>query len=196
MVIMLTGYSTVDSAVYALRHGAFDYLRKPISTDEIFDRVQDSLLHARRERQRDDVLLKARQLLYAGIQQLDEVVPEPVDLTSEVEAEEERVDPDRFLERGPLTVDTYRHKATLNGELLDLTAGEYDLLLCLARHAPQVMSPPKIVQETKGYECSLVEAREIVRWQVYLLRQKVELDPSSPQYVLNVRGRGYMWAGA
>ncbi len=197
IVIILTGYASVDNAVRAMRNGAVDYLQKPASQDEILESVQAGLIERQRERRRNAVLMKARKLLSEGLAELEQVVPEHVDLLAEADADaaEQTLDPDRFLQRGPLIIDTYRRKATLHGELLDLTGGEYDLLLCLAQDAPQVLGPRELVYRTRGYECSLSEAREIVRWQVYLLRQKVEADPSSPQYVLNVRGKGYMWAG-
>jgi DNA-binding response OmpR family regulator len=193
---MLTGFSSVDSAVFAMRNGALNYLEKPASKEEILQSVEDGLARARRERQRNAFLLKARQMLESGLQQLDEIMPGQTDLLAEAENGHQNADPDRFLQKGPLTIDTYRRKATLNGELLDLTAGEYDLLYSLAKYAPQVLNPQELVQETRGFECSLSEARELIRWQVYLLRQKVELDPAAPQYILNVRGRGYMWAAA
>ena len=198
-VIILTGYASVDNAVHALRHGALNYLQKPASSEEVLDSVEEALTHANRERKRSAVLRKAQQLLSEGLRQLGEVTPEQIDLVTEADAGErtpdDARDDDRFVKRGPLVIDVYRRKATLNGDLLDLTAGEYDLLLCLVQEAPRVLGPQELVERTRGYECSLAEAREIIRWQVYLLRQKVEADPSAPQLVLNVRGRGYMWAG-
>jgi DNA-binding response OmpR family regulator len=193
---MLTGFSTVDSAVRAMRNGAMNYLQKPASKAQILESVKEGLAQAQRERQRNKLLLKARQLLESSLQQLDEVMPASTDPVVEADTLTQVADPDRFLQKGPLVIDLYRRKATLNEELLDLTAGEYDLLLCLVQKAPQVLSPQALVRETRGYECSLSEARELIRWQVYLLRQKVETDPSAPQYILNVRGRGYMWAAA
>jgi DNA-binding response OmpR family regulator len=37
----------------------------------------------------------------------------------------------------------------------------------------------------------LHEARQIIKWYIHRLRQKVEPEPSSPRYILNVRGVGY-----
>jgi DNA-binding response OmpR family regulator len=195
-IIMLTGFSTVDSAVQAMRKGAINYLQKPASKAQILESVKEGLAQAQRERQRDALLLKARQLLESSLQQLDEVVPPSSNPGQKTDTRPQVANPDRFLQKGPLVIDLYRRKATLNEALLDLTAGEYDLLLVLVQKAPQVLSPQALIQETRGYDCSLSEARELIRWQVYLLRQKVEIDPSAPQYILNVRGRGYMWAAA
>lgn len=194
VVIMLTAYSTVDSAVHAMRNGALHYLQKPASNEEILASVEEGLKHARQERRREAALLRAHQFLQSSLQELDGVVPEEIEGVPE--QAEPAEDPDRYLRRGEMVIDLYRRQATLKGEDLDLTAGEYDLLLCLAQDAPRVIGPRELVERTRGFECELTEAREIIRWQVYLLRQKVEPEPSSPQYVLNVRGRGYMWAGA
>jgi DNA-binding response OmpR family regulator len=189
-VIMITGCGSIETAVHAMRRGSVNYLQKPISADVILKNVREAVQHARRERERNAILQKARQLLERGLRELEQVAPPRTDLL----ADSDDADPARFIQKGPLLIDTYQRKSTLDGELLDLTTGEYDLLLCLAREAPRVLDPLHLVKETRGFECSLNEAREIIRWQVYLLRQKVETDPSDPKYVLNVRGKGYMWA--
>jgi two-component system NtrC family response regulator len=49
-IIVITGYSSIESAVKALRHGAFDYLAKPFTPDELRVRAAAALAH-RRERQ-------------------------------------------------------------------------------------------------------------------------------------------------
>lgn len=43
IVIMVTGYGSVDSAVGAIRLGAFDYLQKPLSDDEILVKIESAL---------------------------------------------------------------------------------------------------------------------------------------------------------
>ena len=42
-VIIVTGYSTVDTAVEAMKHGAFDYLAKPFTPEQISGKVQKAL---------------------------------------------------------------------------------------------------------------------------------------------------------
>lgn len=44
-VIMITGYATVDTAVQALRMGAFHYIEKPVRVDDLLSAVQDALSH-------------------------------------------------------------------------------------------------------------------------------------------------------
>ncbi len=196
VVIMLTGYASLDNAIFALQQGATNYLRKPAAREELLESVEDGLRHARIEQQRSAMLVKAKRLFETGLEHLEEIVPAKMLESSDLEVGRKAPeDPDRFLQAGPLRIDLYRRQAEMRGETLDLTAGEYDLLLCLVENAPKVMDPQTIVKETRGFECNLFEARDLVRWQVYLLRQKVEQDPSSPEFVLNVRGKGYMWAG-
>ena len=44
-VIIITGYSTVDTAVEAMKNGAFDYIAKPFTSDIIIDKVQKAIDH-------------------------------------------------------------------------------------------------------------------------------------------------------
>ncbi len=50
-VIIMTGYGTVDSAVLAMKLGAFDYIVKPFKNEEILHRVRKSLTHRETERE-------------------------------------------------------------------------------------------------------------------------------------------------
>ena len=44
-VIIITGYSTVDTAVEAMKNGAFDYIAKPFTSDLIIEKVQKAIDH-------------------------------------------------------------------------------------------------------------------------------------------------------
>ena len=49
IVIMMTGYASVDTAVTALKNGAYDYVTKPLDPDEISHLVKKALAHKRTE---------------------------------------------------------------------------------------------------------------------------------------------------
>jgi two-component system, NtrC family, response regulator HydG len=49
IVIMMTGYASVDTAVTALKNGAYDYVTKPLDPDEIAHLVKKALAHRRTE---------------------------------------------------------------------------------------------------------------------------------------------------
>jgi two-component system, NtrC family, response regulator HydG len=47
VVIMMTGYASVDTAVTALKNGAYDYITKPLDPDDVAHLVQNALAHRR-----------------------------------------------------------------------------------------------------------------------------------------------------
>ena len=61
-VIMITGYATVESAVEALKSGAYDYLRKPFEPEELHHVVERALEHFRLSR--ENLKLRAKNVLY------------------------------------------------------------------------------------------------------------------------------------
>lgn len=98
----------------------------------------------------------------------------------------------RLLRCGPISVDQQRHIATYDEKPLELSAHEMALLAHLITSAPKVVSPKDLVATVRDYRPQHeYEARDIVKWYIHRLRQKVEPDPSSPRHILNVRGVGY-----
>jgi DNA-binding response OmpR family regulator len=96
------------------------------------------------------------------------------------------------LKVGQLVIDLQKHEATLKGKPLKLTPTEFGTLTQLARVAGRVVACSTVVKEVQGYDCHEQEARTIVKTHIRHLRQKLEVDPSNPEYILNVRGVGYM----
>ncbi len=93
---------------------------------------------------------------------------------------------------GSFSVDLEKQMATMTGQLLDLNASEFALLAHLMQNAYRAVPPPELVEAVRGYECDhLNEARQIIKWYIHSLRQKVEPDPSQPRHILTVRGIGY-----
>ncbi len=97
--------------------------------------------------------------------------------------------PDERLVRGEISVDMTRHEVKMRGELVELTPIEFNLLVYLMRHAGKVLSHRDILHNVWGHEYG----SEVEYLRVYMghLRQKLEIDPVKPNYILTERGIGY-----
>jgi DNA-binding response OmpR family regulator len=186
VVIMLTAYGTLESAIQAMRQGAYDYLIKPCGAQEIVASVESGLAEQRQERRRQKLVTKVEEMLNALKAQEDEM---PTSVSRGDQSKRAR-----FLQSGGIIVDFQKHIATLHGQLLNLTPTEFRLLACLMRKADQVLSCQELVREVQNYDCDEREARDIIRVHIRRLRQKIEPDPANPQYIINLRGVGYMFA--
>ena len=83
-------------------------------------------------------------------------------------------------------------KVYKNGELLDLTAGEYKLLCLFMQNPGTVLSKEQILEKLWDQEGNYIDNNTL---NVYIrrLRTKVENNPSDPQMILTVRRMGYKW---
>jgi DNA-binding response OmpR family regulator len=98
----------------------------------------------------------------------------------------------QILRKGPFEVDEGLHRVKMDEDRLDLTPSEFNLIVHLLRNDDRVISPEELVEVVRGYKPDdVIEARQIIKWYVHRLRQKVEADSSHPEYILNVRGVGY-----
>jgi two-component system KDP operon response regulator KdpE len=82
-----------------------------------------------------------------------------------------------------------------DNQVLTLTSTEYDVLDYLARHANRIVTTRELVKAIQGYDLTEKEARPIIRVHIQRLRDKLEDDPAHPQYILNVRNKGYRFVG-
>jgi two-component system response regulator RegX3 len=93
------------------------------------------------------------------------------------------------VDDGSLVVDTDRHEVTLAGELVELTASEFRLLVALARHPGRVYSRPQLVERLQGHDYPGYE--RTIDAHVKNVRRKLGDDPRDPRYVITVHGVGY-----
>lgn len=90
---------------------------------------------------------------------------------------------------GSLTIDPGARKAFKNGEQIELTPIEFELLLTLARRPGQAFSREQLVEGVwKGEHYG---DERLVDSHMSRVRKKVEDDPSKPKLVVTVRGIGY-----
>ncbi len=90
---------------------------------------------------------------------------------------------------GNVEVDFERHTAMKDGELLDLSAREFDLLKFLISNNGKALSRSEILNEVWGYD--YYGTQRTVDNLISNLRQKLETEPDNPEYILTVWGVGY-----
>ncbi|WP_432667702.1 response regulator transcription factor [Wukongibacter baidiensis] len=87
------------------------------------------------------------------------------------------------------TINTLGRKVSLNGEEINLTAKEFDLLLLLATNPGKIYSREELLETIWGYEY-FGDVRT-VDVHVRRLREKIENNSSQPEYILTKWGVGY-----
>jgi DNA-binding response OmpR family regulator len=103
------------------------------------------------------------------------------------------ISPKTQLTYGDLTVDYGRRQVTRQGQVLDVTPTEFDLLACLMESPNIALDAVTMLKQIRGYEANESEARAMVRVHIHRLRQKLEPDPLSPRYVTTVAGGRYVF---
>lgn len=93
-----------------------------------------------------------------------------------------------MLSAGSLRVDTVAHEARLDGELVALTAREFDLLVHLMRHPRRAFRREDLLEQVWGFTFGDTST---VTVHVGRLREKVEADPAQPRHICTVWGVGY-----
>ncbi|GGN95098.1 response regulator YycF [Saccharibacillus kuerlensis] len=89
-----------------------------------------------------------------------------------------------------LFIDTDMYTVYKNGEPLDLTHREYELVYYMGKNAGKVMTREHLLQAVWGFEYfGDVRTVDVT---IRRLREKIEDDPSKPEYILTRRGLGYM----
>jgi DNA-binding response OmpR family regulator len=94
---------------------------------------------------------------------------------------------------GRLHIDPRTREVSLDGQLRDLTAKEFDLLWFLVRHTRQVFTRDQLLENVWGFGESVDPSTVTVH--VRRLREKIEDDPSKPKFVQTVWGVGYKFEG-
>ncbi len=93
------------------------------------------------------------------------------------------------LEAGPVRMDVERHVVTVRGENVQLPLKEFELLEVLLRNAGRVLTRMQLIDRVWGAD--YVGDTKTLDVHVKRLRAKIEEDPSSPKYIVTVRGLGY-----
>jgi two-component system, OmpR family, response regulator len=90
---------------------------------------------------------------------------------------------------GDLTIDSTRREVKINGNLINLTALEFDLLYFLVSNPGRVWRRSELIQKVWDYE--YVGDQRVVDVHIGQIRRKIELDASKPSLIQTIRGVGY-----
>jgi DNA-binding response OmpR family regulator len=167
-VIVFTAHGSMESAIQAVRHGAYDYLLKPTCTQIILESV-------RRAVERKEEKSRAQ----TGM------APATLDA--------EGLGPISWRHR--LRWDALRHVDGVGREGrtgIELTPAETRLLLALHQRRGHVVTCEELVREVQGYPVESWEAPAMIRPVISRLRLKVKQAGGDPDRIGTVRGSGYL----
>ncbi|WP_354526960.1 response regulator transcription factor [Nakamurella sp. UYEF19] len=161
-VIILSGRNGETDRIVGLDLGADDYLVKPFSPEELAARVRSVL----------------RRCEPAGVA--------------------ESADPDDSAGGTGgtagvrLRIDSGSREVTVDGQVVELTAKEFDLIAFLSAHPRHVFTRAQLLEHVwrsdPGWQCDATVTEHVHR-----VRHKVEPDPAHPRWLRTIRGVGYRW---
>ncbi|MEH6448289.1 MAG: response regulator transcription factor [Oleispira sp.] len=93
-----------------------------------------------------------------------------------------------------LVINVGQRKVVLCDQEIELTSTEFDLLIYMARQPGMVFSRAQLLDSVWGYQHSGYE--HTVNSHINRLRNKLEINPSKPDYILTVWGVGYKFGGS
>lgn len=181
-VVLFTAQPDINSAVEALRHGATDYLLKPLKPEIIVERAKTILSNQQKEKRKREIANEIEKL-QNELKQID-TGAEIITSNSENKTE-------RFIKQGNLVLDLHTRRISIKDKNINLPPTSFDYLLVLMRHAPNVVDFQTLVAEAQGMQAEMREAQELTKWHIHQIRQAIEKDSRNPLMLITVRGTGY-----
>lgn len=98
----------------------------------------------------------------------------------------------QFIQSGNLKFYPTEMKLFVNKEEISLTKNEWKLLDLFMRNAKQVLSKRQILEGVFDMDGDFVDENTLAV-NIRRLREKIEKNPSNPEFIKNIRGLGYLW---
>jgi two-component system phosphate regulon response regulator OmpR len=163
-VIMLTGKGELIDRVVGLEAGADDYIAKPFHLREVLARIRTVMRR---------------------------VHPQPGSAAPQASPSKEATGDTLVFQDWRFDL-LKRELRRPSGDLVPLTAGEFDLLRVFARNPNRVLDRDHLMTLVKGRDWAAFD--RAIDTQVVRLRKKIEPDPQNPQLIKTVRSAGYIFA--
>ena len=97
----------------------------------------------------------------------------------------------RDLTFGKLVIRASAREVVFNGNLIELTSNEFEILWLLARHASEVLGRDAILTALRRIDYDGVDRSVDLR--ISRLRKKLNDDPAQPTRIKTIRGKGYLF---
>lgn len=162
-IIMLTAKDGEIDKILGLELGADDYITKPFSVRELVARVKANLRKAETH--------------YA---------PEVMQNVAETPKEPKK---QSTIKVGNLVLDLEKYEVNVDGNVINLTLREFEVLKFLAQQPGQVVTREALLEKVWGYE--YYGDIRTVDVTVRRIRERIEKDTSNPQILITKRGVGY-----
>lgn len=164
-IVMLTAMGEDVDRIVGLEMGADDYLPKPFNPRELVARVKAVLRRA--------------------------APPDAPPAPAVAAATSDPAGEPCYRFAGLVLDPATRTCTATDGTELDLSAGEYDMLLAFVEHPRRVLSRDQLLDLARGRQAIAFDRS--VDIQVSRLRRKIEPDPKQPTLIKTVRGGGYLF---
>ncbi|CUB12257.1 Alkaline phosphatase synthesis transcriptional regulatory protein PhoP [Bacillus cereus] len=119
----------------------------------------------------------------------------PVELTARIQSLLRRIEVHdekaNTITSGPFSLNIIEERLYKSGQLVELTPTEYMILQYLMNQASKPVSRDEILNMIWG--TNYVGETKVVDVNMRRLRQKIECNPSEPEFILTVWGKGYVW---
>ncbi|MCS7261277.1 MAG: response regulator transcription factor [Anaerolineae bacterium] len=187
LILVLTGYATLESAITAVKSEVADYLRKPISEHEVVKAVEHALRKRAARRRREQLV----QVIYQALEELRGMSSPPTSVPNSLLSEQKH-----YVYLLPLVLDRQRRQLFLEPSIgngrVELSENESRILSVLMTRPGRVLSCTELVREALGEDLDTFTAENIVRPIISRLRTKLRSFALADMPVIRtVRGRGY-----
>jgi len=159
-IVMISAKGEEIDKIVGLEIGADDYVTKPFSVRELMARIKANLRKAE-----------------ANAENVEEKV------------EVKETEPSNKITVGELELDLDKFEVKVNGQVVDLTLREFEVLKYLSTQPGQVVTREVLLEKVWGYE--YYGDIRTVDVTVRRIREKIEKDTSSPKILITKRGVGY-----
>ena len=181
-ILMLTAKTDEYDKIIGLELGADDYMTKPFSPREVVARIKAIF----RRTEKIGNIKQRNNNMNGNVEwsELDFTLMN--DQTVHVYNNE---DDSKTIQMGKIEINTNRYEVFVDGELIEITPKEFELLVYMALRKGRVLSREQLLSSVWDFDYE-GETR-IVDVHISHLREKIEKDTKKPEYIKTVRGFGY-----